>query len=355
MQELSDRKKMILRAIIDAYIDSGEPVGSKYLTGRGQIAYSSATIRNEMAELEDMGYLEQPHTSAGRIPSERGYRFYVDSLMQAYRLNAEELRELNTLVKNKVSELDNILERAASVMTNLTNYTSLTVKRGRAAATIIRFKTIRLGEDLMLLIMVTAAESVVTKYIHIDEGVDDDGLLRLEEALNELMCGVDPNEITLPLMIRLQTRMTGYEYLIPPVMRGIYEAHSETGSGDIRVEGVNRLLRYPELCDIDRLSGLLGLFDRKSDIIDVVSKSDRNAVNVYIGTENNVDIMKHATFVFRAITSGKRIIGAIGVIGPCRMDYSKVVTTVEYLTKNISKLLSGEEDEDQNAKNKGDS
>ncbi|MBR4293349.1 MAG: heat-inducible transcription repressor HrcA [Clostridia bacterium] len=346
MRELSERKKIILRAIVDAYIESGEPVGSKFLMGQSNISCSSATIRNEMAELEDMGYLEQPHTSAGRIPSERGYRFYVDSLMQTYNHNAEELRELNTLVRNKVSELDNILERAASVMTSLTNYTALTVKHRRNASSIIRFKTIRLGSDLFLLIMVTATEAVITKYIHVDEGVDDDSLAVLEASLNELMRGIDPETITLPIMMKLQTRMYGCEYLIPPVMRAIYEAYSESDNGDISFEGVNRLLQYPELRDIEKLNGLLGLFDHKSDIIDVVSKSDSKAVNVYIGNENNVDIMKHATFVFRTINAGDRVIGAIGVIGPCRMDYSKVVATVDYLSENISKMLSHNDDED---------
>lgn len=137
--DLSERKKLILRAIIDAYISGGEPVGSKYLTQSGQIAFSSATIRNEMAELEEMGYLRQPHTSAGRVPSERGYRFYVDGLMDSYRMTANELSELNQLVRARAAELDKILDRASHLMSMMTNYASLTARPSLSAESVLQF------------------------------------------------------------------------------------------------------------------------------------------------------------------------------------------------------------------------
>lgn len=348
MDGLSERKMQILRAVIEAYIVNGEPVGSKYLTAQGQITFSSATIRNEMAELEALGYLEQPHTSAGRVPSELGYRFYVDQLMQSYRMTADELRKLNSLMRSKVAELDSILDQAASLAANITNYTALTVRKPPSETVIIHFKVIRLGSDVFLLIMVTAAESVVTKYIHIEGGVSDEGIDKLEHAINELVCGKELDSITLPVMIKLQKELAGYEYLIAPVMKSMYEAVADSDGGDIKLEGVNRLLRYPELCDIERLSGLLGLFERKEDIFEVVSRSDKDMVNVFIGRENKMDIMRHATFVFRTITSGRNVVGAIGVIGPCRMDYSRVVTTVEYLSKAITRMMENGSPEDVN-------
>jgi heat-inducible transcriptional repressor len=342
--ELSERKKLILRAIIDAYISGGEPVGSKYLTSNGLIAFSSATIRNEMAELEELGYLVQPHTSAGRIPSEKGYRFYVDSLMQSYLLTAVEIRELNNLVRNKVAELDGILERAGRLVSSLTNYTSLTVKHKVKAVIILRYKIMKLSSDSFIIIMITATETVKTKYIHMTGDTDDEGLILLETVLNDLMCGIELNTVTMPVMIQMQTRLSGYDSLVAPVMKCIYEAGNESDGGDLRLDGVNRLLRYPEFNDLDLLSEMLGMLERKDDILDVVSKSDKNIINIYIGNENSVDIMRHTTLIFKTISSGNHIAGAIGVIGPCRMDYSKVVTTVEYLTRSIAEMMR-EEDE----------
>ena len=269
MRDSKSRKKMILRAIVESYITTGEPVGSKYLISRENLNCSSATVRNEMAELEQMGYLEQPHTSAGRVPSEKGYRFYVDSLMQEYSMTAEELRQLNTLVKNKVNELDGILERAAALMSSLTNYSALTVRKGKSSSHVLSFRVVRLGPDSFLLIIVTEGENVYTKHIRVDEGVDDAGLERLEQSLNTLMRGVDLSEITLPTVVSFQNSMYGYDYLIPPVMKAIYETSSEKTTGNIHIEGVNRLLSYPEMRDMDMLSDMLGIFDRKSDIMDV--------------------------------------------------------------------------------------
>lgn len=341
--ELSERKRMILRAVVEAYIAAGEPVGSKYLTGHERISLSSATIRNEMAELEALGYLEQPHTSAGRIPSEQGYRFYVDSLMNSYALTSAELRELNALVKTKAAELDSILERAGKLMSALTNYTTVMVRPRAASASIVRYKVMPLDSVSFLLVMITAGEKVITKVIHTENPHGEEGLAILEEALNRLLCGARPEDITLPVMMRLQNALTGHEELIPPVMKSIYEALGDTGGGDIRVEGMNRLLEYPEFTDLEQLRSLLGLMERKEDILDVVSQSEANSVNIYIGNENAVDIMRHSSFIFRTISTGDRVVGAIGVIGPCRMDYSRVVTTVDYLAKQIAGAV-GEDD-----------
>jgi heat-inducible transcriptional repressor len=343
LYELSERKRLILRAVVDAYIAGGEPVGSKYLTTNGHIALSSATIRNEMAELEELGYLIQPHTSAGRIPTEQGYRFYVDSLMQGYKLTAGELRELNNLVRTKVAELDDILEKAGRLVSMLTNYTSLTVKPKTDTAIIRRYKIIKLSSDSCLIIMITAPETVKTKYIHLTDDTDDEGLYRLETALNDLLCDVELNTVTMPVMMELQVRLAGYESLLASVMKCIYEAANEPDGGDLRLDGVNRLLQYPEFNDLDMLSRMLGMLERKEDILDVVSKSDKDIVNIYIGAENSVDAMRNTTLIFKTINSGRYTVGAIGVIGPCRMDYSKVVTTIGYLARSITEMMKEED------------
>lgn len=341
---LSERKKAILRAVVDAYIASGEPVGSKYLTQLENIRFSSATVRNEMAELENLGYLEQPHASAGRVPSEQGYRFYVDSLMEGYRMTANELRELNSLVRSKAAELDSILDRAGKLMSMFTNYTSLTARTGSNETRIRHYKTMRVDENGFLLVMVTESDSVITKYIHTAESVDDDGLALLEELLNRYAVHVVSAELTLPVLLEIQTRMAGYEAVTTSALRCVCEALEQSADGNVRFEGINRFLQYPEFKNTETLSGLLGLPEHKNDILDLLGEAQPGQVHVYIGNENTLDSTRQSALVFKTITNGDRVIGALGVIGPCRMDYSKVITALEYLSGNISHLLGNEED-----------
>ncbi len=337
--ELSERKKAILKAIIDTHINLGEPVGSKYLTQYKQIAFSSATIRNEMAELEDMGYLEQPHTSSGRIPSELGYRFYVDQLMQQYRMTQAELGELNKLQTLKAAELDRILDRATKLMSMLTNYTGVALKRAPARQTVARFDAMYLSPRSFILVMLTASGSVKTRQVRLGFDVSRDSLEKLTTVLNDCVAGLDLDGITLPVMLDMQRRVPDGERLINPIISTIYETVGESDDGDLMFDGVNNLLNYPEYSDIDRVRDMLGLFDKQDDLREVLSSDASDRTNVYIGSENSVEVMNNSSLIFRTVKSGEKVIGAIGVIGPRRMDYSKVVTLVDYMSKNISGML----------------
>lgn len=338
--ELSERKKIILKAIIDAHIENGEPVGSKYLTYNQQIALSSATIRNEMAELEEMGYLEQPYTSAGRIPSEQGYRFYVNSLMQNYHLTANELREMNMLFANKMDQLDKILDSSSKLMSMLTNYASLAVKPKTNQITVVRFKTILLDGLNFLLILITNVNVVKTRYIRVAFLLEEEKLQHFENVLNMYLTNITMDMVTLPLMVEMENRVPEYRELVSPVIKAIYEVLNELDDGDLKFDGVNKLLQYPEFSDVDRMRELFGILENKEEILDIISNSAHDIINIYIGSENVVDIMQKSTLIFKTIKSGERIVGAIGVLGPCRMDYSKVVTTVEYLANNISDMTN---------------
>jgi len=336
---LTDRKKLILKAVIEAHIETGEPVGSKLLTTNKQIMLSSATIRNEMAELEEMGYLEQPHTSAGRVPSEKGYRFYVDTLMEDYQLNASELSLLNSLLSSRLSAIDKMVEKASSVMAALTNYTSLAIRPKPKKVVVVRFKTLLLGDYDFLLIMITSSSVVNTKNIRTREPIDAWQLELLGAALNRFMVGVDINDITLPMIMQMEIAAGRGAPLVSSVIKCVYEFVSELND-EIDFEGVNRLLQYPEYSDMELLRDMLRLFERKDDIINIVAGGRRDATNIYIGSENRVDEMKSSTIVFKTIMAGGRPVGAIGVIGPCRMDYPKVVTTLEYLTGHLSEIAA---------------
>ncbi len=335
---LSERKKQILKAIVDAHIAGGEPIGSKVLMQ--QIACSSATIRNEMAELEEMGYLEQPHTSAGRVPSELGYRFYVDSLVDHYAMTAREIAQINQALKAKMNELDQILATASSLASNLTNYTGFALKPRAKALTVSKFEAIYISPGQFVLVMVADDGSVKTRNVKLDIPCDSASVARLTTALNRYMTGHLANEITLPTMVAMEEAMAEDGALVGPVIKLIYEAMNESDHGELKVTGVDRLLEYPEYSDTSQLKGLLGALEQKNDLMDMISSAaERDPHGVVIGSEASVKEMNNSTVVFKTIVKDGKPIGAIGVIGPLRMDYARVLSTLDGLSGNIADLL----------------
>jgi heat-inducible transcriptional repressor len=335
---LSERKKQILKAIVDAHVAGGEPVGSKVLMQ--QIACSSATIRNEMAELEEMGYLEQPHTSAGRVPSEMGYRFYVDSLVEHYAMTAREIAQINQALKAKMSELDQILTTASTLASNLTNYTGFALKPRSRALAVSRFEAIYIAPGQFVLVMVADDGTVKTRNVKLDLDCDSASVARLAATLNRYMTGRLADEITLPTMVAMEEAMAEDGALISPVIKIIYETMNESDRGELKVTGVDRLLEYPEYSDASQLKGLLGALEQKSDLMEMISTAaERDPRGVVIGSEASVKEMNNSTVVFKTIVKDGKPIGAIGVIGPLRMDYARVLSTLDGLSGNIADLL----------------
>ena len=338
-RELSDRKKQILKAIIDAHIAEGEPVGSKYLMQ--SIACSSATIRNEMAELEDMGYLEQPHTSAGRVPSELGYRFYVDSLLQEYAMTAHDIAEINNLMKIKMSELDQILTTASKVASNLTNYTGFAIKPKSSSVNITRFETLYLDRHSFVLVMLLSSGAVKTKNVRLDMSIDSEVIARLGDALNICLGGLSAEEITLPIIMKLEALMGADASVVSPVIKCIYDVISEMDHGELKFSGLGRLLQYPEYSDVSNFRDLMNMLEEKDKLLDVISSKadEENDIHVYIGTENESDVMKNTALIFKNINIGGKQL-AVGVIGPKRMNYSKVIEMLNGLAVGIDRVFS---------------
>ena len=218
--ELSERKKNILKAIIDAHISNGEPVGSKFLTMNKQIACSSATIRNEMAELESMGYLEQPHTSAGRIPTEAGYRFYVDWLIDRYNLTQNEVEQLRESLNQRQTELNAIMQTAVALASKLTNYTALAIKPRQARITVQRYELMRLDDFTAELIMIIG-NFVKTKYVRSNRPIPTEASSRLARVLNSKATNITADEITLPNIMEMERMMGEYDYLVSPVLKAV--------------------------------------------------------------------------------------------------------------------------------------
>ncbi|MBQ7225455.1 MAG: heat-inducible transcription repressor HrcA [Clostridia bacterium] len=348
--ELSDRKKSILKSIVEAHIKLGEPVGSKYLMQEAQIPYSSATIRNEMAELEALGYLEQPHTSAGRIPSELGYRFYVDTLVSQYDNTTREAGELKKLLSVKQAEIDKILENATKVASAMTNYTAMSLRPRPSSITIRKYEALYLDPKTVLVVMIAnGVDSVKTRKIKLPFTVSEQLVHSLSGVLNSFMTGVSIGEMNISLMVEMESALEKEakedkklcSELVSISVKSIYETMNELGS-EIRFEGVNRLLEHPEYKNLDKLQQMISAIESKEDIIKAVSTIDQSddETKIFIGSENMVKIMDDSTLIYKNLKLGGKTIGAIGIIGPCRMDYSKVLATIDRLSEEINNMAS---------------
>ena len=336
---LSERKKQILKAIVDAHIEGGGPVGSKYILQNQQLSCSSATIRNEMAELEEMGYLEQPHASAGRVPSELGYRFYVDSLIEHYAMTTNEIAQINDLLRAKMGELDQILLAASNLASNLTNYTGIAIKPRVRSVTINKFEVIYLEPDHFILVAVTSTGAVKSKHVRTERTVTQATVARLTSALNENLVGLSADQITLPIIMKTETQMGADAQIVSAVIKVIYGLLSELDEGEMRISGIDRLLQYPEYSDVTQLQELLGTLEKKEDILNLVSRTETDGINVVIGSESEVKVMNNSALVFKPIVQDGRTVGAIGILGPRRMDYAKVLATLEGLSGNIADII----------------
>ena len=342
---LSDRKKKILKAIIDAHIEYGEPVGSKYLAQDAGLNCSSATIRNEMAELEALGLLEQPHTSAGRVPSELGYRYYVNALLRHYRMTTDEIEQINRTLRQKVSEMDGILAEASRLASRITNYTGFSVKPRSAGRRVEKFEGVFRDSRNFVLVMLLDDGRVKTRNIRLSFSFGEEDTERLVAALNEQVSGASVEEITLPRIRELERRMGSVSAVVHPIVSAIYDTLTEDVEGDLQVEGVNRLLQYPEYSDVGELRSVMDMLETKEPLLDVISTGrDSRDVNVVIGSENNVKVMSNSTLVFKTVRRDGRVVGAIGIIGPRRMDYAKVISTIDELATGIDHLLTDERD-----------
>ena len=352
-RKLSPRKAQILKAIVDAHINHGEPVGSKYLSQDVAISASSATIRNEMAELEAMGYLLQPHTSAGRVPSVLGYRYYVDALVHQYNETKSEIDEINERLRYKLTEMDQILAEASHLAAAFTDYTGIAFKTGSGKARINRFDAVYISPHSYHMVLTFAGDIVKSKTVSFGITVTRDDVLRFTEAANIYLTNLTSDEMTMPLIMKLEALMGSSAAMVHPSIKTIYEAMSELDTADIKVEGVNKLLKYPEYSDVSKLRDLLGVLEEKDKLLDVLSSKtiSDDEINVYIGNEGD-DVMSDTTLIFKNVTVGGKKV-AIGVIGPKRMNYQKVIEMINRLASGIDRMsrendiprLSSAEDE----------
>ena len=336
--ELSERKKQILKAIIGDYIRTAEPVGSKALTEGHSLPFSSATIRNEMSELEEMGYLEKPHTSAGRIPSPHGYRLYVDELMEQPTDTGEDDAPLQTMMQTKVRELDRLIQEAGKLISSLTNYASVAITPALTQISIRKFEIIAVDKMNFVIVVVTDSGTVKNKMVRTMADVSKEETELLTYVLNQTLTGLPLSHITAE-RFDIVRRAAGLSALLAPVAEYIAELIEELSDQKVFLEGTNKLLRFPEYRDLHKAQALLDYMeDDRKHLLPATRKID--GIQFFIGPENGENPLCETSAIYAKYDIGHIGQGAIGIVGPTRMDYAKLSAQLSRFAKGLNKLIA---------------
>ena len=336
--ELTERKKTILNAIVRNYLETGEPVGSRTISKYTDLNLSSATIRNEMADLEEMGLILQPHTSAGRIPSDQGYRIYVDDMLAQKEKEVDSMREM---LLDKEEKLENLLKHVARQLADNTNYATM-VSTPTMGKNKLKFLQIsRVDADHLLATIVLEGNLIKNKMIPVEEELDDATILKLNMILNTNLSGISVENINLGLIAALKAQAGIHSEIVGHVIDAAAESIRADEELEIYTSGTNNILKYPELSDNKKASELINTFEEKSDLTSLVESSlsaKEHGIQVYIGNETPVDTMKDCSVVTATYELAEGMRGTVGIIGPKRMDYDKVISTLKKMMHQLDDL-----------------
>ena len=340
--ELDERKIKILKAIIKNYMDTGEPVGSRTISKYLDTKWSSATIRNEMSDLEEMGYIIQPHTSAGRIPSDKGYRFYVDQIMQE---KDNEVADMQELMIQKVDRLESVLKKLAKILAKDTNYAAM-ISGPQYHRNKLKFIQLsKLNEEQLLAVIVVEGNLVKNQIVNLDETIDDEQILKLNLLLNTQLNGLTIEEISLGMITKLKEQAGVHSGVVSTVLDAVADAIAvDDEEVPVYTSGATNIFKYPELADSSKASELISAFEDKQELVemikDTVSDSGENTgIQVYIGNESPIQTMKDCSVVTASYDLGEGMKGTIGIIGPKRMDYENVVDNLKTLKVQLDNIF----------------
>ncbi|MCD8362969.1 MAG: heat-inducible transcriptional repressor HrcA [Lachnospiraceae bacterium] len=340
--ELDERKKKILNAIIRTYMETGEPVGSRTIAKYSDLKLSSATIRNEMSDLEEMGYIVQPHTSAGRIPTDKGYRLYVDHLMEE---KDKEVTDLKELMFERTDRLEQVLKQVVKVLANDTNYTTM-ISTPQYHQNKLKFIQLSRVDEKQLLAVIMAEGNVIrNKLIPICEELDEETILKLNILLNTMLNGKTIEEINLQMISSMKEQAGIHSNIISDVVDAVAEViHSDEGM-EIYTGGATNIFRYPELTENGRAGELIQTLEEKHNLVDLVNETLNNedkGIQVYIGSESPVKSMKDCSVVTATYELGEGLQGTIGIIGPKRMDYEDVMGKLKSMMDQLDEVFHKE-------------
>ncbi len=339
MLDLNERKRKILQAVIDEYIGTAEPVGSRAVAKREDLKLSSATIRNEMADLEDMGYLIQPHTSAGRVPSDEGYRFYVNSLMKKYRVGMEAIMELQKAFQMQLTRLDQIIKYAGSVASALTDYTTLISAPENESSKLRKIDLVPISAGKTMIIVVT--ERVRSQVLNME--LADEECAALAYALTKNLAGRAACRITHEDMESVREMLRGRINIpvavLTEVLQFVFDTVTVHEDTEIYISNMQSILKYPEYRDVQKAGRMFSFFENKDNLKRLIASDSGEGIRAKIGAENEDEILKDCSLVTVDYSLGGNRSGKISVIGPKRMNYAKVFASLDVISGEIDKIL----------------
>lgn len=336
---LTDRQLLILQVIVDDFIRSAQPVGSRSLSKKEEISLSSATIRNEMADLEEMGYIEKTHTSSGRVPSEKGYRYYVDHLLSPQDLNEKDISIVHSLFAEKIFQFEKIIQRSASILSELTNYTSIVLGPAVSVNKLKRIQIIPLNKETAVAIMVTDTGHVENRTFSLPPAIDSTDLEKTVNILNERLSGVPMDDlhdkIFKEVAVLLRQHIHNYDYL----MHGIAETFKMPITEKLFFAGKTKMLSQPEFHDITKVRNLLTMIDQEEWISNLI-RNDSKGIKIKIGSENKIRNMEDLSLITANYSAGDEKMGTIAILGPTRMEYSRVISLLQLLSNDLTAVLT---------------
>lgn len=337
---LDDRKKRILEAVIEEYNETAEPVGSNTIASSYDLGFSPATIRSEMASLEELGYLEQPHTSAGRVPSNKGYRTYIDSIMRERHLTPKEKEEIDySILQNDIVRLDSLIKEATNIITRLTNYTSIAIGPSMDNCKVEEIKIVKLGNNSLLIVVLADTGIIKESVIKCDRQITEDSILILNNYLNYKLRGMSFLDVYENIKSYVESEFKGTWGKANPLISELCNLLIENGQ-NVYMEGTMKLLGLPELKKEETLRNFLNIIETKDAIKELLKSGYDGNINVYIGQETSFDDLKDFTIITFKQSMNEKEVGTIGVIGPTRMDYKKVIPTIKYLGNVIQEQIN---------------
>ncbi len=342
---LDERKKRVLQAIVEEYIKTAEPVSSNAIMNLEGLEYSSATIRNEMAELEKLGYIEKTHISSGRVPSEKGYRFYVDELLEDDKITVDEIEYISNKLETKVNELEDLTQIASSTISEVTHYTTVSIGPNTDVQKIESIKFVLLHPRMMMAVILTDNGLVKETIIKFDEDITENQVNTLNYMFNNKLKGEPITKIDKPLEKYLVDEMRYSVNLIKPIIEQMKKVVEEER---VHLEGAKQLFELPEFNSLEVAKNFVNIIDEKELMADMLNNGYAKDINVYIGEENEKEELKDFSIVTFKHRIGNKDLGTIGIIGPKRMDYSKVISVMKYISKKLNNNLdNNSKDEDE--------
>ncbi len=338
---LEERKQKILQIVIHYYIRTGKPVGSETIIEHNKLEVSPATVRNILAALEKEGFLTHPHTSSGRVPTDKGYRFYVDSLMQLQQLTQEEEQRIEKEYESQRGALDSVMQETSKMLSMLSHYTGFVLTPSPAVDHLKRLELVKVDRDRLLAVLVTDAGVIRHKIMDLDQDVNSTELIAINRLLNKNVYGISVNDISAEIFKRLQQEKIKQVKYISIMEKLVQQAFALDEEGELYLEGTSNILSQPDFADYDKVRNIFKVIDEKKMLCELLEeKVSHEGIKVIIGEETPCKELQECSIVTSTYRAGDKTLGALGIIGPKRMEYSKMIALVNYFSKLINKTLS---------------